>query len=309
MIYPKIQSTWWLIGGGPIGCELAQAFLMLGIRVSVLEMNKILPRDEAELVGILREHLLKQGLSLFEGIKILEISKQDTKIIIKIEQNGEQKQIMGSHLLVATGRKPNLEYLNLEKASVVYTPRGIGVDSRLRSSNKKIYAIGDAVGPYQFTHMASYHARIVIRNILFKLPAKVDYRVVPWVSYTEPELAHAGLSFEEAQKTDPKVKELTFSFDDNDRAQAEVATMGKIKIIVNRKGVVLGVNILGSHAGELLLPWIDLVSRRKSLKALMDLIVPYPTLSEISKQVSAEFYKPMLFSKKIRRLVKFLGWF
>ncbi len=298
-----------IIGGGPIGCELAQAFLLLGIKVTVLEAFKILPRDEPDLVSILRQHLLDQGLNLYENVKITQITQESNVTKISIEKNEQMQTISGSHLLVATGRAANVQHLNLNSAEISYSPKGIVVDARLRTSNHRVYAIGDVAGSYQFTHIASYHAGIVIRNILFRIPAKVDYHAVPWVTYTDPELAHVGLSIEQALKQDPKAKILTWPLQENDRAQTEHDTVGAIKVITSAKGYILGVTILAAHAGELIFPWIIAIQEKKKIRSFIDMIVPYPTLSEISKRVAGEFYTPALFSKRTKRLIKFLGWF
>lgn len=296
-----------IIGGGPIGCEFAQAFLMLGTKVTVLEGFKILPHDEQDLVSILREHFAHQGLNLFEGIKVLSVAQQGSAITVLIEKEGVQQTIQGSHLVVATGRKPNLNGLNLERANIAYTPKGIQVNARLCTTNSNVYAMGDVAGSFQFTHVAGYHAGIVLKNILFKIPAKVDYRALPWVTYTLPELAHVGLSSEEALKKDPRAKIFTWDFAENDRAQAEHEIIGKIKLMTDRKGKILGVSILGPQAGELLAPWIMAIQTQKTVRALTDIIIPYPTLSEINKRVAGEFYTPILFSKRIKWLVRLLG--
>lgn len=296
-----------IIGGGPIGCEIAQAFLFLGVKITVLEAFKILPHDEQDLVLILREQLINQGLKLYENVKIQHIEKAEKSAIkVVIEYQGQQHIIQGSHLFIATGRKPNVQDLNLEAAKVNFTSKGISVDARLRTSNHCIFAIGDVVGTYQFTHIANYHAGIVIRNILFKMPAKVDYRAIPWVTYTHPELAHVGLSSEDALKEDPKIKILTLAFNENDRAQTEHDTIGQIKIITNAKGKILGASILGPHAGELLLPWILAIQNNQSISTFVNIIVPYPTLSEMTKRIASEFYTPILFSPKTKFLVKLL---
>jgi len=296
-----------IIGGGPIGCELAQAFLMLGCKVTVLEMFNILPRDDADLVKILQKNFIDQGLEIHENIKILEILKDDVnKIAINIESQGERKTISGSHILVATGRRPIINTLNLESAKVDYSPKGIQVDQYLRTSNKKIYAIGDCAGPYLFTHIAGYHAGIVIKNILFKLFAKVDYSVVPWVTYTEPEFAQVGLIEKEAVQKYKDCRVLIWDFVENDRAQTEKETMGKIKVITDKKGNILGVSILGKNAGELLLPWIILMQNKLKISKMTDCIVPYPTLSEISKRAAGQFYTPFLFSDKMKKWVRLI---
>ncbi len=296
-----------ILGGGPIGCELGQAFLRLGVKVTLLERRSILAKDEPDLVNILRQQLVQEGLCLYEGIKILALKQGDHGVEVIIEKEGIEQILQGSHLLVATGRKINVEHLNLPAAAVAFTNRGIQVDKHLRTTNRHIYAIGDVIDGYQFTHIGNYQAGIVIRNILFRLGAKVNYMAIPWVTYTDPELAHVGLLESEALRQDPKMKILSWNFNENDRAQIEGKTIGKITVITNRRGVVLGVSILGAHAGELLLPWIILVNEKKKIRSMASLIVPYPTFSEISKRVAAEYYTPILFSKRTRWLVRLLG--
>ncbi|QDQ40862.1 mercuric reductase [Legionella geestiana] len=295
-----------VIGGGPVGCELGQAFAMLGSRVTILEESTILPKDDANCVAIVRDSLKAMNVAVYEGISIRHIeSHPDGGSTLFFECNGESQTTTGSHLLIATGRKANLEGLHLERAGISFTPKGIDVNARLQTSNRRIYAIGDVAGPYQFTHMASYHAGIVLRNIVFKLPAKVDYRAVPWVTFTEPELAHAGLSALDALKrSDTQVTEWLYV--DNDKAQTEHALNGKIKIITDKKARILGVTVVGSNAGELILPWVMAIRERKTLRCFTDVIAPYPTLSELSKRVAGEFYKPRLFSEKTRWLVRLL---
>ncbi len=292
-----------VIGGGPIGCELAQAFAMLGCEVSILEAETILPHDDASCVDIVRKQLEAMKIGLHEKSKVKKVEQKRAGIRVTMEKEGSEMEVTGSHLLVATGRRPNVKDLNLDKANVEHSPKGIEVNQRLRTTNKKIYAIGDVTGSYQFTHIANYHAGIVLRNILFWLPAKVDYSAIPWVTYTTPELAHAGMSTKEASEKDD-VQTTEFSFADNDRAQTEHASTGKVSVITTPKGKILGVTIVGKNAGELLLPWVMAIGEKKSLRAFTDAIVPYPTLSEVNKQVAGEFYKPKLFSKWVRKIVK-----
>jgi len=237
---------------------------------------------------------------------VSKLSAESNAIQVQIEINGKQETITGSHLLVAAGRRVNVDGLGLEKAGVDYSRKGIVVDKRLRTSNRRIYAIGDVAGGYQFTHIANYHAGIVIRNILFRLPAKVDYKSLPWVTYTLPELAHAGLTSEAALKQDPDAKIISCDLSEIDRAQAEHDTTGKIKLIASKKGKVLGVSILAPHAGEMILPWVMMIREGRSLRSLTDAIVPYPTYSELSKRVASEFYAPALFSDKVKWLVRML---
>ena len=290
-----------VIGGGAIGCELAQAFAMLGVKVSLIEKGAILRHEEADLVAILREEMQNQGVKLYEHSHLHHIEGQHENIEMTITHDQQQQTIRGSHLLVATGRRPNIKQLNLNAAAVAHSDRGINVNKRLRTSNKRIYAIGDVIGGFQFTHLANYHAGIIIRNLLFKLRTKVDYHALSWVTYTYPELAHVGVT---ANKHHYRVVE--WPFDGNDRAHTELKTIGKIKVITNKKGRILGVSILGHNAGELILPWVMAIQDKKTMRRFTNITIPYPTFSEISKAVANEYYKPLLFSKTTRRIVKFL---
>ncbi len=295
-----------VIGGGPIGCELAQAFSMLGSKVTIVEGLALLPKDDVDCVAILREQLNVMGIEIHEQSKVQLVAHTPKNgFQVSIDKQGKPLAITGSHLLIATGRRPNIDGLDLEKADIRYSDKGIEVNSHLQTSNKKVYALGDVVGRYQFTHVANYHAGIIIRNIAFKIPAKVDYQAVPWVTYTEPEIAHVGILAEEALKH-PNLSITEWPFIENDRAQTGHVLQGKIKVITNKKARVLGVTIVGSHAGELVLPWVIAVREKRTLRSFTDTIAPYPTLSEISKRVAGEFYKPQLFSKKTRWLVGLL---
>ena len=300
-----------VIGGGPIGAELAQAHAQLGIAVTQLVAGEILPKDDRTMVASVRAALVNNGIELIEQVdRITELKQENDEIVVTYSHQGKQKLACGSHLLLAAGRKANVDGLNLEAAGVEYSNAGITVDRRLRTSNRKIFAIGDVTGPFQFTHMASYQAGIVIRNTLFKLPAKVDYHAVPWVTYTTPEMAHVGLQEEQAFEKNSKCRVLAMAFSDNDRAQTERQTAGKIKVITNHKGIVLGCDIVAAHAGELILPWALAVQEKMPIGKVANLIAPYPTLGEISKRVAGSYYTPVLFSKRTKRVVKWLNrWF
>jgi len=298
-----------VIGGGPIGMEMAYAHARLGSKVTLLERFSIMPRDDAELVEKIRERAAGLGIRMVENCEIVSVGKTAKGVSIKYAVNGgKQTSVSGSHLLIAAGRKPNLEGLDLEKAGVEYTPRGIEVDKRLRTSRKHIYAIGDVAGGPQFTHVAGYHAGIVIRNILFKLPARVDYAALPWVTYTDPELAHVGLNWKQACEAlgEDNLRLLSFSFSDNDRAQAERRTEGKVKVIAGKKGSILGVDMLGPRAGELIQPWCLAISSGLKMKHMAGYIAPYPTMGEINKRVAGSYYTDALFSNRTKRLVRLL---
>ncbi len=297
-----------IIGAGPIGVEMAQAFLRLGSKVTLFEGSRLLGRDEPESSAVLRRQLLAEGIAIRKGATIAGCGCGENGIEITLETNGER--IVGSHLLVAAGRRPRIEALDLEHAGVTFTPKGIVVDARLRTSNKRIYAIGDVASGPQFTHVASYHAGIVIRNALFRIPAKVDYRALSWVTYTDPELAHVGLTEPDARKRfgdDVRVAKADFAA--NDRAQTEWKTAGGIKVVTRGNGAILGASILGNHAGELIHLWGLAIGRGLKLSALTGVIFPYPTLGEVSKAAASAFYAPKLFSAWPRRLVGLLALF
>jgi pyruvate/2-oxoglutarate dehydrogenase complex dihydrolipoamide dehydrogenase (E3) component len=295
-----------VIGGGPIGIEMAQAHRRLGARVTVLDVGPVLPRDDPELVAKLREHLVGEGIALRPEIEIAAI-EADSDGIVATLAGGER--IEGSHLLVAAGRRPAIEGLDLAAAGIEMTAKGITVDARLRTTNRRAFAIGDVAGGPQFTHIALYHAGIVIRNALFRLPAKVDYRALPWVTYTDPELAQVGLTEAAVHAAGRDVRVVRWPFSENDRAQTERDTEGLVKVITGRNGRVLGASILGAGAGDLIAPWALAISQRLKIGALANLIVPYPTRGEASKRAAGCYYTPTLFSRRTHRLVRFLARF
>ena len=298
-----------VVGGGPIGLEMAQAHRALGAEVTVLEAARILPKDDPELVGLLRQRLLEEGIAIREQVKVTRIEPEGNGLAAVLETGGGgEERIAGSHLLVAAGRRPNVAGLDLEKAGIEFGPRGIKVDARLRTTNRRAFAIGDVAGGPQFTHVAGYHAGIVIRNALFRLPAKVDYRSLPWVTYTEPELAQAGLTEEQARAAHGgDVTVLRWPYRDNDRAQTERETHGLVKAVTTRSGKILGASILGAQAGELIQVWVLAIGQGLDVKALAGMIAPYPTLGEVSKRAAGSFFAPKLFGERTKRLVRVLA--
>ncbi len=294
-----------VIGGGPIGIELAQAHRRLGAAVTVIDAGPLLPREDPELAGRLTALLAAEGIALKPSVSIVGIEGSAAAITV-VPATGER--ITGSHLLVAAGRRPDTAALDLAAAGIEASVRGITVDARLRTTNRRAFAIGDAAGGPQFTHVALYHAGIVIRNALFRLPARVDYRALPWVTYTDPELAQTGLT-EAAARAEGPVEVLRWPFADNDRAQTERDAAGEIKIVTRRNGHILGATILGASAGDLILPWALAISQRLKIGALANLVVPYPTRGEAGKRAAGSFYTPTLFAPRTRRLVRLLARF
>ncbi len=297
-----------VIGGGPVGLEMAQAHRRLGCEVAVVEALDILNMDDPELVDVVRRRLVGEGIVLHEGAKVTGVAPEGAAIRVTLERQGATTQIEGSHLLVAVGRAANVEGMGLAEAGVAHTPRGIEVDARLRTTNKKIFAIGDVAGGYKFTHVAGYHAGIVIRNALFRLPAKADHSAVPWVTFTAPELAHVGLSAAAAEAAGMTPTIVRAPFAEIDRARTERTEEGLVKAVVGARGRVLGASIVGAHAGELILPWVLAVQGKLRVKDLASVIAPYPTLSEATKRAAGGFYTPSLFSRRTRAMVRALAW-
>jgi pyruvate/2-oxoglutarate dehydrogenase complex dihydrolipoamide dehydrogenase (E3) component len=296
-----------VVGGGPIGLEMAQAHRRLGARVTVIELDRVLAKDDPELAAVVRDRLKAEGIALLEQTKVLSVARQGPGISVGIERGGRQETVSGSDVLVAVGRTANVEELDLETAGIAATKKGFTVDARLRTTNPRVFAVGDCAGGYQFTHVAGYHAGIVIRQILFRLFwTRTDERAIPWVTFTDPELAHVGLSEADARKRHGEVRILRWPYHDNDRAQAERATEGLIKVVTTRSGRILGADIVGRNAGELIHIWVLAVQNGIKVAKLAGYVAPYPTLGEIGKRAAGSFYTPALFSNRTRRIVRFL---
>ncbi len=295
-----------VIGGGPVGAELAQAHRRLGARVTVLEMLTLLRNDDPELVDIVRTQLRADGVEIFEGATVVRVERHGNGVAVVAGSDGAERRIEGSHLLVAAGRAPNVDDLGLEAAGIAYGSKGIAVDARLRTSNRRVYAVGDVTGPYPFTHTAAYQAGIVLRNALFRLPARVDYRALPWVTFTDPELAQVGMTEARAREAGGSIRVLRWPFDENDRAQAEREIQGFVKVVTTPRGRILGAGVVGASAGELIQPWELAIRAKLKIGALAGLIVPYPTLAEANKRAAGSFYMPKLFSERTRKLVRLL---
>ncbi|MGI9524530.1 MAG: dihydrolipoyl dehydrogenase family protein [Hyphomicrobiaceae bacterium] len=296
-----------VIGGGPIGMEMAQAHLRLGSRVTVVEAHKAMRKDDPELASALLHRLRTEGVIIREGASIENVSGGAGAIQLTLASLKGGETLSGSHLLVAAGRDPNIIDLGLEAAGIRYDRRGIQVDRGLVTSNRKVFAIGDCAGGPQFTHVANYHAGIVIRRALFRMPAKVNDTIIPWVTFTDPELAHCGLTEEEARTKYAKIGVLRWPFHENDRAQAERTTAGMIKVVTGRRGRILGATILGERAGELIQMWALAIAQNLKIKAMTDWISPYPTLSEVNKRVAYRHFGAAAGDAAVRRLINWLA--
>ncbi len=295
-----------ILGGGPIGCEMAQAFARLGSRVTLVERASLLPRAEPEQAILLADRLRSEGVSIKVGCEATRVSRKGKTIALQTGSDAGGETLTGSHLLVAVGRRPDYEGLAPEQAGIALDAGRLIVDSRLRTTNRRVFAAGDAAGGEQFTHLAGAHAAVLIKNIAFRIPARADRLVVPRVTYCDPELAQVGLTEADAKAGGRSINLLRWSFQENDRAQSELATGGFIKVVTTPKGKILGASILGQGAGELIQPWVLALERRLPISAMATTMSPYPTLGEVSKRAAGSFYAPKLFSKRTRILVALL---
>ena len=297
-----------IIGGGPVGIEMAQAHALLGARVTVIQSGTILPREDPELTRMLRACLEQDGIVFREQSKVVRVERAGPDFAVYLANEGGGERIEGSHLLVATGRTPMVQGLDLNRAGIAGDPKkGIQVDARLRTTNPRVYAVGDATGAPFFTHRAGHQAGILIRNALFRLPARADRQPMPAVTYTDPELASIGLTEAPARAVHGRIRVLRARFDANDRARTDGEADGLLKLVVRPNGRILGVSILGPHAGELIQVWSLAMTRGLKVGAVANTIVPYPTFGEASKAAAGSFYEDVVFGLWARRIVKLLG--
>ena len=294
-----------VIGGGPIGLEMAQAHRRLGCDVTVLEAFKALGKDDPELAAIALDSLRYEGIDIRDGAKVISASRSGDGVTLELEG---QDAVTGDAILAAVGRRANLENLNLKVASIKTHKTGIVVDKGLRTTNRRVYAIGDVAGGLQFTHVAGYQAGLVIRSALFRMPVTNRTDHLPWATYTDPELAQVGLTEAEARKKHgAKLEILRFDFAENDRARAELKTKGLIKVMVV-KGKPVGASIVGEAAGEQISLWALALSKGLKISDMAGFVAPYPTKMELSKRVAGSFYTPRLFENdRLKWIVSLLA--
>jgi pyruvate/2-oxoglutarate dehydrogenase complex dihydrolipoamide dehydrogenase (E3) component len=303
----ELPSHLAVIGGGPIGLELGQAFRRLGAQVTVIEAARPLARDDAECAQIVIDALAREGVAIRVGATAKSARQAQGKIELVVTQGGAEETIEASHLLVAAGRAPNLEALDLNKAGIRHSKAGITVNRRLQTSNDRVYAVGDAAaGGLMFTHVANYHAGLVIRHALFRLRPRVEYNLVPWVTFTDPELAHVGLTDEQARKQRYRVRVLRWPYHENDRARTERTTEGHVKVVIDLRGRILGATIVGAHAGELIAPWTLAIGQGLNIRAMAEVVAPYPTLGEVNKRAAMTFFSSVAANPKVRWIVRWL---
>ncbi|WP_309083795.1 FAD-dependent oxidoreductase [Chelativorans sp.] len=299
-----------IIGGGPVGMELAQAHRRLGSDVTVIEAGVALGKEDPELAAVVLRQMRTEGVEIIEHAKVLRAERNGVAgIRVHVEGAEVSRTVEGSHLLVAAGRRPNLEALALERAGIAYDAKGIQVSGKLRTTNRRVYAIGDVAGGLQFTHVANHHAGLVIRALLFRLPARQRPGLIPRATFTDPELAHIGITEAEARESGGKVTVLRSPFAENDRAQTERLTQGFIKLIAGPRGRILGVSIVGQGAAEMMHFWSLALSKRLTLRDIAGYVAPYPTLGEVGKRMALSYYAGVAGNHLVRRLVGFLRLF
>ena len=293
-----------IIGGGPIGMEMAQAHVRLGSKVTVIEGATAMGKDDPEMAAIVLDNLRAEGVEILEGAQAEKISGKGKKITVHTPKG----DITGTHLLMAVGRKVNIDKLDLDKGNVAHGRGGVTVGDNLRSTtNKKVYAVGDVAGGLQFTHVAGYHAAVVIRSMLFGLPSKQRTDHIPWATYTDPELAQVGLTEAQARdKHGDRLEVVRFDFHHNDRLIAERKTKGLIKVMVV-KGKPVGASIAGHQAGELIGMWAMAIANGLKMSAIANTVLPYPTIGEVNKRAAGAYFSPRLFdSGTVKRVVGFV---
>jgi pyruvate/2-oxoglutarate dehydrogenase complex dihydrolipoamide dehydrogenase (E3) component len=305
-----LPSRLLVLGGGAIGVEMAQAFQRLGSKVTVVEfLDQLMGPEDRDVGEMIKGRLEAEGMTVLTGTKAARAEAEGSTIRLSVtpaKGKGETRVLEADALLVATGRRPNIEDLGLENAGVTFTPRGIPTDARVRTNQKHIYACGDINGQFPFTHVAGYEGGVALTNAVMHLPRKVDYTKVPWCTYTDPEVASVGLNEKRAQKEGEEYRVLEENFVENDRALAEGEPLGKIKVLVSPKGKIMGCQIIGAHAGELIHEWIAAMAGGTKLSTLAGAIHAYPTLAEISKRAAGSYYSDKIFSDRTKSALRLL---
>jgi len=296
------------IGAGPIGIELSQAFLRLGSRVTIIDVApQVLPIEDEDMASLVQRRLESEGAQFFLGAKIQGVSgggAAGARRLVLRDREGREQTLEAEAILLAVGRQGNTEGLNLEAAGVEIERGFVKADRSLSTTQKHILAVGDCNGRLLFTHVAGAEGSVAVRRVAFRLPARMSYDQVPWVTYTDPEIASVGLNEKRAREAGIEVSVETAEFRDNDRALAEAEAEGRIKILLDRKGRIVGTQIAGLHAGDLLAPAIHALRRKAGMGEFLSPIYPYPTLAEIYRKAAGNYYAPRVFNPRVRRLLR-----
>jgi pyruvate/2-oxoglutarate dehydrogenase complex dihydrolipoamide dehydrogenase (E3) component len=298
-----------VLGAGPHALELAQAYSRLGVDTTIIDANAALPDEDTELATVVVDRLRAEGVRIRDRATISGVVRRRGGIRVTVVEAGAEIAIDGSHLLVAAGRSPNVVDLGLAAAGIAFDNEGVTVDRLLRTTNRRVYAIGDVVAGPAVVARGEHQAELVLRSILYRLPKRGLATDIPVVTFTDPGLARIGLSEAEARRRSDKVRVLRFPFVENDLGQIEHMPAGFIKVIANRRGRVLGVSIVGHDAGELIAPWSLVVANRLKIRAIARMVTPYPSRSAISNSVAQTFDEAGLTRRLRRRIIEFLRKF
>jgi pyruvate/2-oxoglutarate dehydrogenase complex dihydrolipoamide dehydrogenase (E3) component len=291
-----------VIGAGAVGLEFAQAFRRLGAQVTVVDAAAPLGQEDSECAAVVHDQLTREGIRV-RTATVVRVAEAQSRLQVLLKDAGGEEMIEGSHLLVASGRWANVVGLGLDAAGIKYDEHGITVDKGLKTANRRIYAIGDVAGEQQSTHAADRQAGLVVRNALFRLPVRFDPEVIPRVTFTDPELAQVGMTEAVARRRRHRIRVLRWPYRENDRAHAEGEARGHIKVVISRRGRILGVTIVGAGAGELITAWTLAISRGVDIRAVAGIVVPYPTLAEIGKWAATTYFMSSLTSPWVRRII------
>ncbi len=299
----RLPQSMIILGAGPIGCEMAQSFCRLGSEIHVIDLApQILVKEDRDMADLVRERLHAEGVKFYLGARIEAVQDHGhCRAVSIIDNEGRALTLEAETILMALGRSPNTAGLGLESIGVACDRMGVKVDSRLRTSQKHIYAIGDVNGGYQFTHAAGYEGGIVLSNAVFHLPRRADYSYLPWCTYTDPALGSIGMNEKQARLAGIRYSVWAEEFQNNDRSLADGDPTGKIKMLLDEHENPIGIQILGAHAGDLLAEWVAVLNGRVKLATLAAAVHPYPTLAEINKRIAGKYLAPKLFSEKVRK--------
>jgi pyruvate/2-oxoglutarate dehydrogenase complex dihydrolipoamide dehydrogenase (E3) component len=303
----RLPESMIILGAGPVAIEMAQAFCRLGTQVSVVQRSgQILSKEDGDMADEVMQVLKSEGVTFHLNVSVVRARDLASRreVLIK-DKEGNEISLQAERILVAMGRDPNTSGLHLDEIGVHSDKKGIKVDERLRTTQKHIYAAGDVLGKFQFTHAAGYEGSIVVSNAIFHFPRKVDYTFLPWCTYTDPELASIGMNEKRAKEAGIDYSVYTEAFKHNDRSLAEGERVGKIKLVLDKHEKPIGVQILGPQAGELLNEWVAVFSGKLKLSTLASAVHPYPTLGEINKRVASNYFSPKIFSERVRKGLKF----
>ncbi len=299
-----------VVGGGPIGIEMAQAFQRLGTAVTVVDQaDRILGRDDAEHAGMLQRVLEGEGVRFVLGASVERVAEENGEIAVHLSTDGKKQTLRADRILVATGRKPNIEDLGLAEAGVVFKKGGIQVNDRCRTSHDHIYAAGDCTGEYQLTHMSEHMAKVAVSNAVLKVPAKIDRRHVPWCTFADPEVGQLGATEHELRERGAKYEVYRFPYSKLDRALTENETTGQIKVFATKwRGTILGASVLGERAGEIVSLYAVAMKSGVSLRQIADTILPYPTYGLGARRAADQWYARLQYPVVINAVQKLFGY-